>query len=164
MKRYSKLAITIAVLLLVVLTLTSATLAQDADPPIEISDSFNSGTLAVVVLIIMLVERLLSKILPYITKSNKEKNDPAVDAIKMLCDELKSVKITTGDTNAHVKDTNVRVRELHEWHNVPDPLSGRMVWSGVGLVKLQETMHAISENIRVNTEAMKKLLEEKDKK
>lgn len=159
MKRRSKLTITIMVFLSLVLSLTSSVcLAQDSDPPINLDNQFDSGTIAVVVLIVMLVERLLGKILPYFTKSDKE--DPAVDAIKMLCDELKYVKVTTAETNIKVKDTSIKVNELHEWHNVPDPMSGRMIWSGSGLAKLENIMVSLNDNIKVQTNAMRDLTKE----
>jgi uncharacterized protein YukE len=151
MKRYSKLSISIAVLLFLALSLTSSTLAQDSLPPVEdLPGSWDSGTLAVVVLIVMLVERLLGKILPYLIKSGKEDTDSAAKAISMLCEGLKNLQRT-------MDNTNDKVTELHDWHNLPDPETGRMVWYGLGITRLQETMTAINTNMEAQTKLLQQL-------
>lgn len=92
------------IVLLFLLLIPSAVLAQEDLPPVDIANTLDSGMLAVVVLIVMLVERLLGKILPYITKSNGNKGDDATKTIKILCDQLRNIDTVNKDTNVMVKE------------------------------------------------------------
>ena len=138
-------------LLVLAMFLPSSTcFAQDGMPPDDIIKSIDSGTLAVVILVIFLVERLLGKILPYITKS-KDTDNPDSEAIKLLCSELRKVASNSEATNGMVKD-------LHAWHNVQDPKNGRMIWYGLGITQLQETMNAFNANIVSQTAISKEVV------
>ena len=140
-------------LLLTVLLPSSICFAQDADPPITDLGALNSGTIAVIVLIIMMVERLLGKILPFIIKPKEESEESVNKAVKMLCSELKLLSVTDQAIHSMIKD-------LHGWHNVVDPATGRMAWSGAGLARIQETLIAISKNIELQSLALGESLRE----
>ena len=142
--------IIITLLALAIFLPASTCSAQDVIPPAEVVKNIDSGTLAVVVLIIFLVERLLGKILPFITKS-KDTDNPDREAIKLLCAELRKVSSSSEATNGMVKD-------LHAWHNVQDPKSGRMIWYGLGISNLQETMIALNANIESQTAISKEVV------
>jgi hypothetical protein len=151
MNHCSKLSRTIIIVTFIILLIPSSVAWAQAElPPTDIGASLDSGALAVIVLVIMLVERLLGKILPFLTKSK--------EAEKIT--EVKNLSNGQKDLDRAVSGLSDKISDLHTWHNIQDPQTGRMIWYGLGIPELQRTMTAINQNIEVQTVTLKEVANE----
>jgi len=144
--------ITFLILICLLFLVPSSISAQDTMPPVDIAPALDSGAAVIAFLVIMLLERLLGKILPYIVK-DKNGKEHAQKAAELLCAEIKKL-------GSEQKETNHLVKDLHDWHNVQDPVTGRMIWSGLGLARNNEVLLNISKNIESQTIATQELVKE----
>jgi hypothetical protein len=75
------------------------------------------------------------------------------------------MKKDTGDDDREeiadcLGDIHQRLNDLHRWHDVRDPSSGVFVWyASFGNATLMETLVAIGDNVRMQTEVLRSLLE-----
>lgn len=141
-----------ALTLLSLTVIPSSVLAQGVTPPAN-TPSIESSDAAAAALVFLAVKEVLTLVLPYINKSKpnqstEERNRKTEEICNGVAEILRSCE-----------DTQELVRDLHDWHNVQDPETGRMVWYGLGLTRLEKTLGEISRNIQTSTEVLQHVLD-----